>query len=520
MDNAEYIWRWLWERLGNEYGTAGLMGNLCAESGLKPDNLQNSFERLLGMTDAEYTEAVDSGAYDEERFCTDSAGYGLAQWSYSSRKRGLYRAAKEHGTSVGDLDTQIAYIWQELAQREYRSVLNTLLNAKSVREASDAVMLGYEKPADQSVDNMASRAELGQMYYDRYAAEEPKSTARKLVIYKRLFYNSDCYKAGTKQTPTGVQVHSTDNANPYLKRRVQPDDGRLGVNPNHNDHNEPGGNVCASAYIGKLQDGTVAVYQALPWDYRCWLSGSGKNGNANKLGYIGFEVCEDGMKSREYFEDSVLDKAVLLTAYWCQEFGFNADEYVRDHSELHGMGLASNHGDISEWLKAFGYTMNDFRARVKEAMKDGVSVTYIDCDETGVLFRARAINPGTYLNIRSGKGTMYASVGKIPQGEICDVLDDTDSAWWKVHFRGVTGYAMSEYLERIPEDNDDGGVPGGEQDEGGGDATDGGTEDKDGYFIPRRLAVELFGVLGAQLGDEAKMSLDCRSETLINEDYR
>lgn len=515
MDNAEYIWRWLWERLGNECGTAGLMGNLCAESGLKPDNLQNSFERLLGMTDAEYTEAVDNGSYTEDQFVHDGAGYGLMQLTYPSRKQGLFDLAKLKDKSIGDMELQLEFLWTELGSN-FRKVLNTLFNAKSVREASDAVMLGYEIPADQSEDNRAARAELGQMYYDRFAVP----AGRRLVIYKRMFYGSDCYKQGTVQTPKGVQVHSTGANNPYLKRYVQPDDGRLGYNPNGNDHNHPGGNVCANAYIGKLQDGTVAVYEALPWDYRCWLSGSGKNGNANKLGYIGFEVCEDGMKSREYFEDSVLDKAVLLTAYWCQEFGFNADEYVRDHSELHGMGLASNHGDISEWLKAFGYTMNDFRARVKEAMKDGVSVTYIDCDETGVLFRARAINPGTYLNIRSGKGTMYASVGKIPQGEICDVLDDTDSAWWKVHFRGVTGYAMSEYLERIPEDNDDGGVPGGEQDEGGGDATEGGTEDKDGYFIPRRLAVELFGVLGAQLGDEAKMILDCRSETLINEDYR
>ena len=30
----------------NEYGIAGLMGNLFAESGLKPNNLQNSYETL------------------------------------------------------------------------------------------------------------------------------------------------------------------------------------------------------------------------------------------------------------------------------------------------------------------------------------------------------------------------------------------------------------------------------------------------------------------------------------------
>jgi hypothetical protein len=35
------------------------MGNLYAESGLKPINLQNTYEKSLGYTDAEYTAAVD-----------------------------------------------------------------------------------------------------------------------------------------------------------------------------------------------------------------------------------------------------------------------------------------------------------------------------------------------------------------------------------------------------------------------------------------------------------------------------
>ena len=34
-----------------EYGIAGLMGNLFAESGLNPRNLQNSYENTLGMND-------------------------------------------------------------------------------------------------------------------------------------------------------------------------------------------------------------------------------------------------------------------------------------------------------------------------------------------------------------------------------------------------------------------------------------------------------------------------------------
>lgn len=61
--NEEIIWSFLLGKIGNEYGVAGMMGNLYAESGLRPDNLQNAYEKRLGYTDASYTAAVDNGTY-------------------------------------------------------------------------------------------------------------------------------------------------------------------------------------------------------------------------------------------------------------------------------------------------------------------------------------------------------------------------------------------------------------------------------------------------------------------------
>lgn len=200
-----------------------------------------------------------------------------------------------------------------------------------------------------------------------------------LTIHRLYFTQSDCYKAGVKQKPVGVQVHSTGANNPYLKRYVQPDDGLLGKNTNGNSHNRPGGSVCANAYIGRLADGAVAVYQTLPWDYRCWLSGSGKNGNANKLGYVGFEICEDNTENRGYFDEAVRGAAVLLTAYLCKMLDINPYcNRLEDHAGLHGMGLASNHGDIGLWLKKFGYTFDDFRDWVAIAMNEGVEAEYVE----------------------------------------------------------------------------------------------------------------------------------------------
>lgn len=277
-----------------------------------------------------------------------------------------------------------------------------------------------------------------------------------LKIYKHYFTNTDCYKAAVIQESKGVQVHSTGANNPYLKRYVQPDDGRLGKNNNKNDHNRPGLDVCANAYIGKLQDGTPAVYESLPWNYRCWLSGSGVNGNANKKGYIGFEICEDNLNNQEYFDQVVMGQSVQLTAYLCQTYKIPI-ENVRDHSELCKMGLASNHADISHWLKKFGLTMNDYRAAVQKVMNEGISVTYIDTNEEvtpsmQVLYFAKVVADNNYpVKMRKSPSTSAEILVKIPLGTTVDVLEETNKTWDKISYKGTTGYMMREFLKKIEE---------------------------------------------------------------------
>lgn len=177
------IWNYLMRELGNAYGVAGLMGNLYAESGLRSDNLENSAERRLGYNDASYTEAVDAETYDN--FINDHAGYGLAQWTYWSRKRDLLIHAKKCGKSIGDCEMQLGYLMKELRAYFGKDVA-ILSEAGSVKEASDAILLNFERPADQSEANCARRAELGRVYYNKYATvaepeqpeepEEPQPT--------------------------------------------------------------------------------------------------------------------------------------------------------------------------------------------------------------------------------------------------------------------------------------------------------------------------------------------------------
>ena len=139
---------------------------MYAESALRPNNLQDSFEKRLELSDAEYTESVDTGAY--QNFAMDGAGYGLAQWTYWKRKAALYDYAKAADKSVGDLSLQLDFLWKEL-QSDYRSLLSALSVASSVQDASNAFLFQFERPADMGESVQQRRAAFGQAYYDRYA---------------------------------------------------------------------------------------------------------------------------------------------------------------------------------------------------------------------------------------------------------------------------------------------------------------------------------------------------------------
>lgn len=164
----EKIWNFLKSQGLSDVGVSIIMGHGFAESGLKPDNLQNSYERKLGMADAEYTEMVDNGTY--ANFAHDKAGYGLFQWTYWSRKAALLAYAKSAGKSIGDLEMQLGFLMQELSQG-YKALLAMLKTATSIRKASDAFLLQFERPADQSETAKARRASYGQKYFDKYAGK-------------------------------------------------------------------------------------------------------------------------------------------------------------------------------------------------------------------------------------------------------------------------------------------------------------------------------------------------------------
>ena len=178
-DTAEKIWNYLIAAGLSKHGAAGLMGNLEKESGLNPENLENLCERRLKeagkpyCTDKTYTAAVDSGQISRAEFLNPlpgkQYGYGLAQWTSTGRKAGLYDLAKSKGVSIGDLEMQLEFLIKELST-SYKGVLSVLKAAADVKTASDKVLTGFERPADQSETAKTERARCGQAYFDKYAA--------------------------------------------------------------------------------------------------------------------------------------------------------------------------------------------------------------------------------------------------------------------------------------------------------------------------------------------------------------
>ena len=156
------IWDFLLKKIGNTLGVAGLMGNIQAESAFIANNLQNSYNQKWGIDDITYTNEVDAST---RSFI--GGGYGICQWTSSGRKQGLYDLCKLRGASVGNLEIQLEYLWKELTT-SYKGVLKVLQNATSVKEASDKVLTGFEKPKDQSEANKERRAAKGQAIYDKY----------------------------------------------------------------------------------------------------------------------------------------------------------------------------------------------------------------------------------------------------------------------------------------------------------------------------------------------------------------
>lgn len=169
------IYDWLKNCGLTDAGVSGLLGNIKAESGIRSNNLQNGFETKLGLTDKQYTNMVNNGTYSKTQFVNDSAGFGLCQWSFWSRKLGLYEFAESINHKIDSTEMQLKYLMQELNTR-YKSVLQVLKTNNDIRVCSNTVLTHFEKPQDQSDKVKDKRYEYSKEIFDTYSNSSTDST--------------------------------------------------------------------------------------------------------------------------------------------------------------------------------------------------------------------------------------------------------------------------------------------------------------------------------------------------------
>jgi hypothetical protein len=148
----------LFKEFNNEDACYAILGNLQAESGLKSNNMQNSYEKRLGYNDETYTKAVNSGAYSRQKFAHDAVGYGLAQWTYWTRKQALYDYCKAKHKNIDDAETQIDFLITEI--RNNRHLLEILRYEVGIDHLTEQFMKLYERPANQSKAAIEGRIKL------------------------------------------------------------------------------------------------------------------------------------------------------------------------------------------------------------------------------------------------------------------------------------------------------------------------------------------------------------------------
>ena len=212
-DRCQLVWTFLATKGLNDYAIAGLMGNLYCESALRPNNLQNSFETKLGMTDKGYTDAVNKGTY--KNFIHDGAGYGLAQWTFWSRKQALLYFAEKKMLSIDNLNMQLEFLWEELGA--YEHVMKVLSKANSIKEACNVVLREYERPAVVVKNDKAgitkalnARTAAGKDFYDKFSIAGKQLQPNKKSLGYFVQYGAFSTKNNAKKRLYNIQAKDLD----------------------------------------------------------------------------------------------------------------------------------------------------------------------------------------------------------------------------------------------------------------------------------------------------------------------
>lgn len=436
--SEKQIWDYLKAQGMTDAGTAGVMGNMYAESGLRPNNLQNSYEGKLGMADAEYTEMVDHSTY--QNFENDRAGYGLCQWTYPTRKAALLAYAKKQGKSIGDLEMQLGFLMRELSTG-YKSLLALLKTATTVQEASDAFLLQFERPADQSEARKKQRAGYGQNYFDKYAEKGSVSimgfTNSPLATIKLISPNKTVNRNHVIDT---ITIHC-------FVGQVTAKRGCEVFQPTSK-------KASCNYVVGK--DGDIGL--CVEEKDRSWCTGgtmkvNGISGSSNDYQAVTIEVASD-TKHPYAITDKAMTALIELCADICRRNGIKALLWKGDKS-LVGQPAKQNM-TVHRWFAAKACPGDYIYERLPEIAAKvnarlGVSPTDVKDPATtsNVPYQVRVT--ATNLRIRKGPGTNTAIVQRAIKPGVYTIVSEATgqgaSMWGKL--KSGVGWISLDYVTRV-----------------------------------------------------------------------
>lgn len=133
-----------------EAAALGFLGNWQCESENEPFRLQGDFSSYRTMSKA-YVQGLTNGTISKQQFQNDQKGFGLAQWTYWSRKADLYDFWKASGKAIDDASLQVDFAMKELRE-SYGALLTFLKSTNDVFTACSRICREYERPAVNNID--------------------------------------------------------------------------------------------------------------------------------------------------------------------------------------------------------------------------------------------------------------------------------------------------------------------------------------------------------------------------------
>ncbi|MCM1439698.1 MAG: phage tail tip lysozyme [Roseburia sp.] len=416
MDYAKIIWDILKAAGFTDIEAAGIMGNLYGESGIIPNNLQNTYNTKFGMTDVEYTNAVDKGTYT--KFVTDSAGYGIAQWTNSTRKKNLLDYAKATKKSIGDINMQGEFLVKEI--KGMTAVMNGLKAASTVRAASDVVLQKFEIPAKlataaEEEKRAATRASYGMMYYNKYASSTTTTTTVSTVAFSPRTTAPSTTDAYWKHTSAGGKNECILIANgSCIPNCVGYAWGRfyeiIGKRPTLSRAN-------AENWYGYIADGYKRSKTPALGAVACWAKG--------KVG-----VASDGAGHVAIVEEIKANGDIVTS-----NSGYNSTRFW-----------------MQTFTKASGYSMNGYTFQGFILPPDATPIA-----DTGTTTPATTtVNylvkvTATNLNVRSKPGTNNPLTGSIKDQGVYTIVEESAGAgasmWGKL--KSGLGWISLDYVKKL-----------------------------------------------------------------------